>query len=232
MEKILYGIGVGPGDPDLITLKAIKALEKVNVVITPKIDDNNTSIALEIANKFIGEKTKIVQLVFPMTNDSDKLSKSWIENAEKINYLINTHKKVAFLTLGDPTTYSTYMYVLPHLKDKEIKIETIPGVNSFCSIASRVNTSLCSGNETICIIPLIEEKELKNAIDTFDNIIVMKPSKKNKELADILKEKKLENNFVLVSKCHREGELISYDIGDLYKKVPYLSTVLIKRRGV
>lgn len=229
-----YGIGVGPGDPELITIKAVKILEKIDIVICPKSKKESKSVALSIAEGYLNKKAEILKLEFPMTYDEEKLNITWERNSKIILDLLGKGKNIAFLTIGDPMVYSTYMYLLPFLKKKDINIETIPGITSFCASANKVNIPLASQEETLSIIPLRKNiSEFEKVVDDYDNLIVMKPSTEHKRLAEILEDRNLEDKFVLVSKCGTNEENISYDIDDLKnKKVPYLSTLIIKKGGI
>lgn len=234
MKGKFYGIGVGPGDPDLITLKGVKVLNKVDIVISPESVKGKGSIAFNIAEEHLGEDIEILKLTFPMTYDEEILNDIWNNNAEIILEKLNEGKNIAFLTLGDPMVYSTYMYMLNALKNKNVEVETIPGITSFCATASQTNIPISKGDETICILPLRKGCEnLDYVLDNFDNIIVMKPSHDNKLLAQKLTQKKLDNKFVMVSKCGTNEQEITYDIDRLKNdKVPYLSTVIIKKEGI
>ncbi|SDJ81070.1 precorrin-2 C(20)-methyltransferase [Natronincola ferrireducens] len=233
MKGKLYGIGVGPGDPDLLTLKAVKILANADVVICPKGKQEEDSIALKIAREHIQPAAEIKALVFPMVYCQETLESHWRENISIIADALDKGKKVAFLTLGDPLLYSTYIYILKALMAADYTIETIPGVTSFSATASRANLPLAEGDETLTILPLIKEEErVKKAFDTSDNLVVLKVSHDPKGLAKRLREKGLQNSFVMISKCGHEDEKITRDIRDLEEeKVPYLSTVIIKKGG-
>lgn len=229
-----YGIGVGPGDPELITVKAVNILKKINVVVCPEGKKDTESIAFNIAKDHLPHDVQTLKLHFPMTYNENTLNEKWKENAQIIADVLYSGKNIAFLTLGDPSVYSTYMYLLPFLRQSRIEIETIPGITSFCASASRVNTSLASGDETLCILPLRRGLDgLDEILDSFDNIVIMKPSHDNKKLADKINERNLNDKFVMISKCSNNEEEISYSIDRLRdQQVPYLSTVIIKKGGI
>lgn len=234
MTGKFYGVGVGPGDPELLTIKAVKILKKADIVVSPITKNNKKSVAFEIAKNYLSEDIEFLNLLFPMTYNQDELDKKWFENAQIISKEVADGKNVVFLTLGDPMLYSTYMYLLPHLNKLNIKAETICGVNSFSMLAARTNIPLVAGDEKLAIVPLRRNcEDLDDILDKFDNIIVMKPSHDNKLLAQKLEERGLTKNFLLISKCGMDEENISYDIEDLKKdELPYLSTVIIKKRGI
>ena len=232
--KKLYGIGVGPGDPELITLKAMKVLEKVSAIITPRGKKGEDSIALTIAKPYIRREVHVEPLVFPMTKDPKALETAWEENRRRIESLLETYKEVAFLTLGDPSVFSTYMYMVPRLLKKNISVETIPGITAFSALGSAINKSLTLDTESLGIYPLQKKGEgLGPALKTFDNLVVMKVSTDPEAVQQILRQEGLEKNFVLISYVSQENQRISYDISKLNKRdVPYLSTMLIKKKEV
>lgn len=233
MKGKFYGIGVGPGDPELITLKAVNILKDIDIVICPKSKKDKKSYAFEIAERYLGVKTEILKLEFPMVYDKEILSNKWKENAKIIFELLEKGKNIAFLTIGDPMVYSTYMYLMNILKNYDIEIETVPGVTSFCAMASKVNIPLASEDETLCILPLRKQMDNLDAIlDAFDNIVIMKPSHDNVKLAEKIEKMDKLNDFVLTSKCGQLDEEISYDVNRLKEDIPYLSTVILKKRGL
>lgn len=234
MKGKFYGIGVGPGDPELITLKAISTIKMADVLICPDAGNGKKSIALEIGEDYVQDTTERVAMTFPMVYDPEVLNKSWEENAILIEGYINAGKNVAFITLGDPGVFSTFMYIVPFLVSKGIQVETIPGVTSFSAVASTMNLPICLWEETFTVVPLQKDvSSARRAIENSDNVIIMKPSYANKELAELLIEKGLENNFVMISKVSTNTQNIVRDINVLKnEKVPYMSTIIIKRKGI
>ncbi len=234
MRGKLYGIGLGPGDPELVTLKAVEVLKRLDKVVCPQSRGDKKSIAFDIAKAYLKEDAEVINLSFPMVYDKEKLKEKWGENANIINEILLSGKNVGFLTIGDPTVYSTYMYLVPLIKELGNEVETIPGITSFCASAARINNPLAKGKETFAVIPLEGNVENIDGILNFcDNIVIMKPSSDSKILAQKLIEMGLEKNFALISKCGTKEEYISYDIKDLQlEKVPYMSIVIIKKEGL
>ncbi|MBS4535486.1 precorrin-2 C(20)-methyltransferase [Clostridium sp. D2Q-14] len=233
MKGIFYGIGVGPGDSKLLTIKAVETIKSVDVLICPEGKRGKGSVALEIVKEYISDDTEILELTFPMVYQEVEMKKEWEKNIEIIHEKLNNGKNVGFITLGDPMLYSTYMYILPEIKDKGIIVETIPGITSFCASASSSNTPLAMGDETLVIFPLRKNGEkIEKLMNEFDNLVVMKLSAHNEKLAKELEKKGLDKNFVLVSKCGTKEEEIIRDIDSVKSGVPYLSTMIIKGRGL
>ncbi|TZE81804.1 precorrin-2 C(20)-methyltransferase [Calorimonas adulescens] len=219
----LYGVGVGPGEKSLITLKAVETLQKVDVVIAPTSKEER-SIAYEIAKPYI--KGDVVFMEFPMTYSREDIKTKWEENIEKIRKLLNEGKDVAFITIGDPMIYSTYIYILKGIEEYEV--ETISGITSYSAAASRLNIPIAEGNEAFAVIPSGDVTEISKALDLFDNVVLMKISRRYKEIVKLLKEKDFKG--YLVTKCGHQDEKISYDL-DRYigEKIDYLSLIIAKK---
>lgn len=231
MSGIFYGIGVGPGDPELLTMKAVKAIKEVDVIIAPKTEKKDGSVALSIASQYLKKDVEIIYQVFPMVVKFEESTDAWEANKKEILELVRAGKKVAFLTLGDPMFYSTYIYVYRLLEHEGIDIETIPGVPAFCAIGSKLGYPLVEGNDILSIIPATADKEkIENVMAASDNVVLMKVYKNFDEMVDLLTENKMSKNSVMVSRCGLPDEEKIYDIeAEKDKKVNYLSTILARR---
>ncbi len=231
MSGILFGIGVGPGDPELITLKALNVLKKIDVIITPITEKKSKSRALEIVNKYLKEDIKIIYQTFPMVFDENNLNKAWINNKNEILEILNKNKNVGFITLGDPMIYSTFIYIYKLLKNHKIKIEIIPGVTSFCDIASRTGFVLVENKEILNIIPAtVEDSSIDDNLKSGKTVVLMKVYKNFKEVINKLKKFGYSKKAVLATKIGMENEEIIYDIENIdKKKINYLSTIIAKK---
>ncbi len=234
MKGKFYGIGVGPGDPGLLTVKAVELIRQADVIVCPESKKDEGSIALKIAAPYLRAETEQLALVFPMTHDKEILAAAWRENAIRIHEETEKGKTLVFLTLGDPTVFSTYMYMVPYLVEQGVEVETVPGITSFTAVASRLNLPLTLGHETLAVVPLMKGCEnARAALENFDNCVIMKPSHDSETLAALLTEMGLQDNFVLISKCGTEEETLCTDINQLAGgKVPYLSTMIVKKGGI
>lgn len=234
MSGTFYGVGVGPGDPELLTLKAINAIKTADIVIAPRTEKKDESTALSIARPYIQEGCEVLELVFPMNYNSQALSDAWVNNKKTILELLDAGKKVAFLTLGDPMLYSTYMYVYRLLEDSRHEIVNIPGVNSFSAIGNRLGMPLAEGGDILSIVPAtINEERLEKVLAVSDNVVLMKVYKNFPDIIEKLGKHGMVENAVMVSKCGLEGEEIIHDLAASgSKKVNYLSTILTKRSKV
>jgi len=232
-KGIFYGIGVGPGDPDLITVKAAKILAKCDLVITPTKKMGSPSIAFNIVKSHILDLSKVLEMNFPMISLSEErevLKKQWEENADEIEVLLNKGKDVAFITLGDPMVFSTYSYVMEFLLKRNVEVVTLSGVPSFCNLGAQLNIPLTQGEESLGVVAMTQPiEEIRAILDAHQNIIVMKISANNALMAQELEKRGLENAFVLVSNIGMETQNVVRDIEVLKGKIPYLSTLLIKK---
>ncbi len=220
---IVYGIGVGPGDKELITLKSLNILKKVDKIFVPISKEGKPSVAYEIVKDYIKDK-EVETLLFPMIKYKEKLKYYREKAAEKI---LKENKDVAVLTLGDPTLYSTFSYIWKILAKKGVKVEIINGISSIFSAAKALNMPLVEGNEKLCILP--HGKDIEKYINDFDTIIVMK----TKNLKDVLKKINNKNIIVgLVKRATFEDEKIAIgniDNINFDEFSDYLSIAIIKR---
>lgn len=231
MAGVFYGVGVGPGDPELLTLKAVNVIRSADVIIAPKTEKKEDSTALSIARPHLRDDVNILELVFPMVNDSQVLTDAWVNNKNIILQLLEEGKKVVFLTLGDSMFYSTYIYVFNLLKDCGYPVETVPGVTAFCAIGSRMGYPLVEGNDVLSVVPCtIEEERLDEVLKTSDNLVLMKVYKNYHQILEKLEKHNLLDNAIMVSKCGLEDETIVHDLKEAgLQKVNYLSTILTRR---
>lgn len=230
----LYGIGIGPGDPKLLTLKAQEILNKVDTIFVPKAADERQSCARSIVEAATLSRKHFVELTFPMTKDKNKLKTYWLHAAKRIAKELKKNKISAFVTIGDPFIYSTYIYLLETLRKNfpNIESETIPGISSFNAAAASSGLPLVKGDEKLAILPVTKNlKGLREALKEFDTVVLMKVGAKLKSVIRLLKEMKLIKNSVLVSRAGQAGEKIISDLSSLNnRKLGYLSVILVKRK--
>lgn len=169
-----------------------------------------------------------------MNYNAQALSDAWVSNKTIILKLLDAGKKVAFLTLGDPMLYSTYMYVYRLLETSGHNIVNIPGVNSFSAIGNRLGVPLAEGGDILSIVPAtIDDERLEKVLAVSDNVVLMKVYKNYSQIVDKLHKFGMVENAVMVSKCGLEGEEIIHDLATSgSQRVNYLSTILTKRSKV
>ena len=224
----LYGIGVGPGDTELLTLKAARILKTVPVVFTPKSAKEKESIALSIVRPVLEERKDYKRLmlvtpIFPMIEDKEELEKIWTSASEMIAQYLNSGRDVAFITLGDPSVFSTYSYLQKKLKGK-YEIETVPGITSFTACAAARNEALVEQNDVLTVVPKIDDR-LEQILEYSDSVVLMKASRNTSQLEQIIEEKERPKDIYSVQNCTRENEKI---IEGFSNEKPYLTTTIIK----
>lgn len=233
--KKLYGIGVGPGDPELLTLKAHRILNEADVIFCPEKKSGAGSFAFDIIKDLLEDtKAKIVNLVYPMHYHGALLREMWEKNAACIAENLEGDRIGAFITLGDPSVYSTFMYTLPYIEAAGVDVEVVPGITSFCAVADRMKMPLVAWDEDLLVAPVRKNssEELGKVLREHDNVVLMKPSTDQQALLQALRENHLEDRFVLVTKSGTGEERLVTDFSDLEQyDIPYLSTVIIKKQG-
>ncbi len=234
MAGIIYGIGVGPGDPDLLTMKAVKALQNVDIIIAPRTEKKDGSVALDIARPYLKDSVRIVYQVFPMVKEFEKDTAAWEENKKEILGFLEEGKNVAFLTLGDAMFYSTYIYVFRRLRKEGVNIETIPGIPAFIAMGSHLGWPLVEGNDVLSVIPATAGIEkARKVMEVSDNVVLMKVYRNFPEIADLLEKEGMMDSSVMVSRCGLPDEERIDDIAARKSQpVNYLSTILARRREV
>lgn len=225
-----YGIGVGPGDNELLTIKAVNTIKKLDILYAPQAHKGGRSVAENIAAPYLPANLKIKRRHFPMTNDWEKKIKSWQEIAEEIAKDVKNDNNVGFLTLGDPSVYSTFSYIAEMLAER-IDIQTIAGISSFSQIAASLSIPLMLDEESLEILPATADiTQLEKAIDLNDNVVIMKIATRFAQVYKILEQRDLLSKTIVVENASMETQkkqrLIDYSVND---KLPYFSTALLKK---
>jgi len=229
----LYGIGVGPGDPKLLTLRAKEILDQADVIFCPKGDEDGTSWARSIIETTTSAAKEFVELPFPMTRDKKVLKAYWQSAAKRIAQEVLKGKQAAFITLGDPFIYSTYIYLLRTLLQDfpDIEVETIPGISAFNAAAARAQVPLVQADETMAILPVRKDlRGLREALEAFDTVVLMKVGSKLDKVMALLGKLDLLKHSVLVSHLGQPGEKMIHDLSSLNKvqREGYLSVIIVK----
>lgn len=229
---ILYGVGVGPGDPDLMTVKAIRVMNGADVVIATGNERMAGSQALEIARPHLKADASVVVLTFPHTFESIDERAPHRDAAARVLKELEGGRSAAFLTLGDPMTYSTFSYVMEAALelDPTLKVEVIPGVTSFAAAAAASLTPLAEGDETLSIVGASRTPaSLLAALDHSHRLVVMKPYRNAAKVIDIAEERGLCDGLVYCTEVSRPGQTISRGAGPARAALGrYMSLFLLK----
>lgn len=226
-----YGIGVGPGDESLLTTKAVETLKKIDVLYCPQAKSGGESTARNIASRFLKDDLTIKERHFPMNyNDSEKI-KAWDRISDEICEDVSNGLEIGFITLGDPMIYSTYVYLLERVRGR-IDISTIPGIPSFVNISSSTNFPLAMDKESMAVVSGTDSLEkISKVIDMFDSIVIMKANRRYKEIIDLLIEKNIDKNAIMVSNSSMESEKIHIDLNKAKEEdsMPYFTTIIVNK---
>ena len=228
-----YGIGTGPGDSSLLTVKAVDTLKNIDVLYTPEAKKGGDSLALSIVKKYLPEDLEIKSRHFPMSNDSFEKIQVWNDVSSEIVSDVKDGKDVGFITLGDPMIYSTYVYVMERLME-DIEVETIPGISSFSNIASNQNYPLVMDTDPLMVIPCtMEEEKIDEALGKYDCFVLMKVYKKINMILEKLEKYDLIDHAILVSNSSQEREVVYKDLRDVHlqEKISYFSTILVNKNN-
>lgn len=229
----LYGLGVGPGDPELITVKAFRKLQECPVIAYPKKLRGSKSYAHRIVDVYINPAEKeMLGLVFPMTKDEEVLQIAWEKAADEIYGYLAEGKDVAFVTEGDPMLFSTFIHLLGLMKTKhpEVPIETVAGISSFNGSANRLGIALAEGDDHVAMIPATENMEqMRQVIESHDAIVFIKVAKVIDEMLDLLDEMKLLDKTHVVTKVTSDEEVI-WNTDELRgADLNYLSCMVVRK---
>jgi precorrin-2/cobalt-factor-2 C20-methyltransferase len=224
MKGTFYGIGVGPGDPELLTLKAIKAIHDCCIIAVPDAGAERQT-ALTIAREYVGGKP-LMSLDMPMTHDRAELDTKRMRAADLIQKELDDGKNVGFLTLGDPMLYSTYSYLHRIVKSSGYATKVIPGVTSFCAAAAALGEPLCEGGEGLHIIPA-SYGDLDASLSLDGTKVLMKSGKKLGDTINMIRDKKLLSKAMMAERVSMSGERLVRDLSEETDS-GYFSIIIVK----
>lgn len=230
----LYGIGVGPGDPELITVKAFRMLKECPVIAYPRKRMGAKSYALEIVELYVNTAEKeMLGLIFPMTRDQAALDREWNKTAELCWQHLQAGRDIAFVTEGDPNLYSTFIHMARLMQElhPEVPISSVPGISSVLGAAARLNTPLADGDDQVAIIPATEDRaEMKRVIEEHDAIVFIKVAKVLDMMIDILEELDLVQKASVVTKVTSPQELVWRNVRELKgQELEYLTLMVVRK---
>lgn len=225
MAGILYGVGVGPGDPELMTIKAITTIKKSTVIAFPGKDVKD-AVAYHIAIQMVPEMDDkiLLPLQMPMSTDKELLAKKHSEAAAKIEKYLMNGEDVVFLVLGDVTIYSTFMYLKEIVFDHGFDTKIVSGVTSFCAAAAASGISLCQWDENLIIIP--SRHQIPDRFEEGKNYVLMKAGSRLAEIRTKVKEN--DRDVICVENCGMENEKIYIGADQIPDSAGYYSIVIVK----
>lgn len=225
MKGKLYGVGVGPGDPELLTLKALRLIKEAPVIAVPGTVPENT-VAYRIVVQAYPElaEKELLPIDMPMTKDHAKLRESHEKGAKAVAAVLDQGKDVVFLTLGDTTVYSTYLYVHHRVEEMGYDTEIVSGITSFCAVAARLNIGLVEKHEELHVIPA--SYQIDEALQLPGTKVLMKAGKKMAEVKATIK--RLGASAVMIENCGMPNEKIYRSVDEIPEDAGYYSLIIIK----
>lgn len=225
MKGTLYGVGVGPGDPELMTLKAVRLIRENMIIAVPGADPKET-VAYKIAVQAVPElaEKELLPIYMPMTHDPEELERNHAKGAQTLEEVLDKGKNIVFLTLGDPCVYSTFSYLQKRVEKDGYHTELVSGITSFCAAAARLNIPLSEWNEQLHVVPAVHR--LDSTLNESGNYILMKSGKKMNQVKEILVQSG--RDVLMVENCGMENEHIYRSVEEIPDDAGYYSLIIAK----
>ncbi|MDO5424545.1 MAG: precorrin-2 C(20)-methyltransferase [Eubacteriales bacterium] len=225
MTGILYGLGIGPGDPELLTLKAVRLIKENQLIAFPGETPTET-VAYQIAVQAVPElaQKELLALPMPMTKNPEVLEANHTHAADQVEEHLKAGRNVVFLTLGDPTVYSTYLYVHKKILERGYQAEIVSGITSFCAVAARMNMGLVEKSEPLHVIPA--SYQIDEALAMSGTKVLMKAGKKMGEVKEKLKATGAQ--AVMIENCGMPEEHIYRNADEIPENAGYYSLIIVK----
>lgn len=242
MRATLSIVGVGPGDPGLLTLKALRALQQCPVIATPSARHGHSTALSIVAQALLPDELagkEIVELYFPMKKihlgqEPDlEVKRAWEDAAARILAELDQGRDVVFPTLGDPAIYSTGYYLYATLLEMRPDVDVcfVPGIAAMSSCSASLRMPVCLGDDMLAVIPAtFNDSRLRHVLENFDTIVLMKVHRVMSKVIALLQELNLLDKAVLMERAGMEDERIFYDLGQVPVNVHYFSTIIVRKK--
>jgi precorrin-2/cobalt-factor-2 C20-methyltransferase len=231
---VLYGLGVGPGDPELITVKSFRILKESPVIAYPRKMRGAKSYALTITEMYVNTAEKeMIGLTFPMTKDKEALEKQWSKTVSQVWGYLRDGKDVAFVTEGDPMIYSTFIHMMRLMKAEhpEVDVKSVPGISSINASASTLGIPLADGDDQIAIVPAIDDYDrMRKALEEHDCVVFIKVAKVIDLMLTVLRDLNLVEKAAVLTKVTSSEEMIWRDVESLQgRELEYLTLMVVRK---
>lgn len=213
-----YGVGVGPGDPELLTLKAVRLLQNSPRIYVPRSRLSTQNYVAEVVNHYASDICEITAVNFSLAENGEQRQAHWQQTAQEIAVRLNKGQDVVFVTLGDPLLYSTYIYLIRALQDEmaEATIETVPGISAFCFSAALTNTPLGEGLKPLTVMPSANDiEQIKQLISQGHTVVLMKIGRHLNSIIAAIDEVNAIERSVFVSRAGLPEQRIELDLNQL-----------------
>ncbi len=233
MSGHLIGVGVGPGDPELLTLKGLRVLREADEVFVPVADTGEVGRAEATVREYI-EPGRTKRLLFALSGDEEARARNWENAASEVSGALREGKTCAFATIGDPNVYSTFTYLARAVRRvfPEVEVTTVPGITALQDLASRSGTVLLEGEERLALLPFTAgEGPLREALSDFETVVCYKGGSRMAEVLRVAEEAGRLESAVYGARLGLEGEEVLEASEVASREAPYLSTVVFTKKG-
>ncbi|HET7271462.1 MAG TPA: precorrin-2 C(20)-methyltransferase [Rubrobacter sp.] len=233
MSGRLVGVGVGPGDHELMTVKGLRVLREADEVFVPVADTGEVGRAEATVREYL-EEERIKRLLFALSDDTEARKRNWTNAAREVSEHLRSGKTCAFATIGDPNIYSTFTYLARAVRDivPEVEVETVPGITAMQDLASRSGTVLLEGDERLALLPFTAgEEPLEEALAHFETVVCYKGGSRLGGVLRVAEERRRMEDAVYGARLGIEGEEIVPAREMVGREGTYLSTVVFTRRS-
>lgn len=226
-KGIVYGVGVGPGDPEMMTLKAVRLIRENDVIAVPGKDPKE-AVAYKIAAVAVPELAdkELVPIYMPMTMDREEQARSHREGADLIESYLADGRNVVYLTLGDSTIYCTFSYLQKLIEEDGYETKLVSGIPSFCAAAARLGISIVEWNEAMHVMPAAHK--LQDELTLPGNYVLMKSGSHMREVKDILRASG--RDVKMVENCGMADEKVYMDVEEIPDEAGYFSLIIAKEK--
>jgi precorrin-2/cobalt-factor-2 C20-methyltransferase len=232
MSGMLIGVGVGPGDPELLTLKGLRALKEADEVFVPVGDTGEVGRAEAVVRAHL-DPNRVRRLLFALSGDAEARIHNWTNAAREVAEPLREGKTCAFATIGDPNFYSTFTYLSRAVKDiSKVNVETVPGVTAMQDLASKSGTVLLMGDEKLALLPFTAGKmALQSALEGFETVVCYKGGARLGEVLEVAEKSGRLEDGIYGSRLGMQGEEIVWAKEMVGREGTYLSAVVFTRGG-